>query len=98
LVGSFSPDTREADAATLKAGQLFVDNRHTALQVGEITQPMAEGVITVWDIRGDLYDLVGGTAQGRQSAEDVTIYKNAGGAHLDLIVGASLLARLEDAA
>lgn len=96
LVGSFSPDTREADAKVLTAGPLYVDNRHTALQVGEIMQPVREGAITVWDIRGDLYDLLGGGCEGRTSPDQITVYKNAGGAHLDLIAGAAILSRLEE--
>ncbi|MGD9867246.1 MAG: ornithine cyclodeaminase family protein [Hyphomicrobiales bacterium] len=95
LVGSFSPDTREADADVLTAGPLFVDNRHTALQVGEIMQPVKEGAIAVGDIRGDLYELVGGRCEPRTSPGQITVFKNAGGAHLDLIVGAALLSLIE---
>jgi ornithine cyclodeaminase/alanine dehydrogenase-like protein (mu-crystallin family) len=34
---------------------------------------------------GDLYDLVPGKVQGRRSASDITLYKNAGGGHFDLM-------------
>ncbi|MDH3580528.1 MAG: dehydrogenase [Hyphomicrobiales bacterium] len=99
LVGGFSPDTREADDETLRRGKLFVDCRASALDgVGDIVTPLEAGVITQADILGDLFDLAGGTLGGRQSSEEITVYKNAGGAHLDLMVAAALLERLEEGA
>lgn len=34
---------------------------------------------------GDLYDLIRPDARRRQSADEITVYKNGGGAHLDLM-------------
>ncbi|MBV8208453.1 MAG: hypothetical protein JO133_00160 [Burkholderiaceae bacterium] len=34
---------------------------------------------------GDLYDLAGGRIEGRRSPEEITLFKNAGGGHLDLM-------------
>ncbi|HVH03248.1 MAG TPA: hypothetical protein VM891_09940 [Amaricoccus sp.] len=42
------------------------------------------------DILGDLHDLVAGRA-GRRDASEITLFKNAGGAHLDLMVGRAIL-------
>ena len=96
LVGGFAPDTREADDAVLRRGKLYVDCRESALHgVGDVVQPLSAGVIAEADIRGDLYDLVGGGIGRRESARDITVYKNAGGAHLDLMVAAALLKRLD---
>lgn len=95
LVGGYSPDTREADDETLRRGSLFVDNRCSALAgVGDILTPLASGVIEEKDIRGDLYDLVQESVPGRCDEEEITVYKNAGGAHLDLIVAKAVLDRL----
>ena len=49
---------------------------------------MTEGVIDEASIRGDLYDLIAHGLPGRQSADEVTIYKNGGGAHRDLMMAA----------
>ncbi|MCH8240884.1 MAG: dehydrogenase, partial [Proteobacteria bacterium] len=95
LVGSFSPDTREADDATMRRARLFVDCRDSALEgVGDIRTPLQTGVITESDILGDLYDLVGGSVPGRLDEQDITLFKNAGGAHLDLMVALAVLDRL----
>jgi ornithine cyclodeaminase/alanine dehydrogenase-like protein (mu-crystallin family) len=92
LIGAFKSDMREADDEALRRGRLFVDNRETTIDhIGEITIPMAAGVIGPGDIAGDLYDLVAGRA-GRASAEEITLFKNGGGAHLDLMTGRAILA------
>lgn len=95
LVGSYSNDTRESDDAVVQLGRLFVDARESAFHgVGDIVQPLRSGAIKENDVLGDLYDLIGGNLKGRSSTDDITVYKNAGGAHLDLMVATALLARL----
>jgi len=96
LVGGFSPDTREADDETLRRARLFVDCRESALAgVGDILTPLGSGVIEKSYIQGDLYDLAQGSVSGRIDEKDITLFKNAGGAHLDLMVAAAVLDRLE---
>ena len=95
LVGSYSPDTREADDETVRNARLFVDCRDSALAgVGDILTPLEAGVITISDIEGDLYDLAGGGILGRRDEKEITVFKNAGGAHLDIMVASALLGRL----
>lgn len=86
LIGAFKPDMREADDALISGGALFVDSRETTLgHIGELSIPIAAGVIAPEDVRGDFYDLVPGGA-GRGSDDEITVFKNGGGAHLDLMV------------
>lgn len=96
LIGAYTPDMREADDAVLRRGRLFVDSRATTLgHIGEVMIPMASGVIGEGDILGDLHDLVAGRV-GRQSPGEITVYKNGGGAHLDLMTARLILARWQD--
>ncbi|HVL21954.1 MAG TPA: ornithine cyclodeaminase [Amaricoccus sp.] len=86
LIGAYKADMREADDALIAGSALFVDNRETTIgHIGELAIPIAAGVITPEAVRGDLYDLVAGRA-GRRSAEEMTVFKNGGGAHLDLMI------------
>jgi ornithine cyclodeaminase len=86
LVGAFTPDMREADDVALKRGRLFVDSRATTIgHIGEIEIPLACGAIAREDILGDMHDLVQGKA-GRGSPDDITVFKNGGGAHLDVMI------------
>ncbi|WP_119167659.1 ornithine cyclodeaminase family protein [Algihabitans albus] len=93
LIGAFRPDMREADDALIAKAELFVDSRETAIHdIGELAIPIAAGVISESDLRGDLHDLAGGGA-GRSGPQAVTLYKNGGGAHLDLMT-ANLIAQV----
>ena len=48
------------------------------------------GVIREADVLADLYDLAQG-APGRRSADEITVYKNGGGAHLDLMTAEAIV-------
>lgn len=90
LVGGFTPTMREADDELISKAHVFVDYRPTAVEgSGDICQPVATGVFRAADVLGDLFEMVR-TAPVRK-ADDITLLKNAGGAHLDLMVAAALL-------
>jgi len=90
LVGAFTASMREADDAALRRGRLFVDARETTLEhIGELKIPIARGVIGRDDVVADLYDLAAGFAWQR-APHDITIYKNGGGAHLDLMTAITI--------
>jgi len=97
LIGAFRPNMREADDAVLTRSELFVDSRRTTFgHIGEIQIPLDAGTITRETVRGDLADLCAGKA-GRSGPDTITVFKNGGGAHLDLMVGA-LIRRVVEAA
>lgn len=88
LIGAYRPDMREADDDVLTRGALFVDSRATTIgHIGEIQDPLDRGVISEADIRADYYDLPAFT----RSPEDITVFKNGGGAHLDLMTARYIL-------
>ncbi|MEE3287836.1 MAG: ornithine cyclodeaminase [Pseudomonadota bacterium] len=85
LVGAFRPDMREADDQVLRKGCLFVDSRLTTIgEIGEVAIPMATGVLSVDDILADHYELCTGSP-GRTDDSQITVFKNGGGGHLDLM-------------
>ena len=92
LIGAYRPDMREVDDTALRRASLFVDSRATTIgHIGEVKDPIARGVITPEDIRADYYDLPTGQFR-RSSADEITICKNGGGAHLDLMTARYILA------
>lgn len=93
LIGSFTPEMREADDDVLRRARIFVDHRQTTQRSGEFVGPYERGVITPDDIRGDLFDLVQGRVPGRGSDQDITMMKNGGGSHLDYYVAKYLMDR-----
>lgn len=95
LIGAFRPDMREADDDLLKNARLFVDSRATTLgHIGEIQIPIDAGAIRESDILADFYDLPAG-AYSRRSDHEITVAKNGGGAHLDLMTAAWILSVAE---
>ncbi len=87
LIGAYTPKMREADDECMRRASIFVDARETTMhQIGELMIPLAEGTITEADVKADLTDLCQGKHSGRQSDEEITLYKNGGGGHLDLMV------------
>lgn len=88
LIGAYRPDMREADDAALKKARIFVDSRATTIEhIGELKRPIAAGVITADDVVADYYDIASG-AFARGNDTEITLFKNGGGAHLDLMTAA----------
>ncbi len=90
LVGAYMPTLREADDTALARDTIFVDTRRNMEGGGDLAQAVAAGVIGWEAVRADLFDLVQGRAAGRASADQITVFKNNGGAHLDLFTAAIL--------
>jgi ornithine cyclodeaminase len=85
LVGAFTPDMRECDDEAVLRARLFVDSRWFAIdQPGDLSSPLRRGVIQRDCIEGDLFDLCGKGLAPPRSPGDITLFKNGGGAHLDL--------------
>lgn len=96
LVGAYLPHMREADDEAAARSRIFVDSRPSAFETGEIKIPMETGVISETEVLGDHYQLASGAAAGRTSDDDITLFKNGGGGHLDLMAAQYLLTRLPD--
>jgi len=85
LVGAFTPAMRESDDAAVGIASLFVDTREGGLnEAGDIVQPLNSGIIKEGNIRADLYDLCRVIHPGRESADEITLFKSTGAALEDL--------------
>jgi alanine dehydrogenase len=85
LVGAYNPAMRESDDDCIRRAAIFVDTRAGALKEGgDIVQPMADGIITKADVRGDLIELCRGTIKPERSADDITLFKSVGTAIEDI--------------
>ncbi|WP_374435569.1 ornithine cyclodeaminase family protein [Tabrizicola sp.] len=84
LIGAYKPGMREVDDRAMQRARIFVDSRQTTIHhIGEIMDPIASGAITEADIVADFYD--DAALYARRSDDEITIAKNGGGAHLDLM-------------
>lgn len=91
LIGAFRADMREADDIALQRSKIFVDSKATTIDhIGELKIPIASGAISESAILADYYDL---PSFRRQAVDDITLFKNGGGAHLDLMTARYILDR-----
>lgn len=85
LIGSYKPNTREADDKAIQRSSIFVDSRAGALhESGELAIPLEKGIITENDVKADLVELIKETHPGRTSNEEITLFKSVGLAIEDL--------------
>lgn len=89
LIGAYRPDMREADDEAMRRARVFVDSFDTTVgHIGEIKIPLEAGVITRDDLVADYYDEA---RFQRETVEEITLFKNGGGAHLDLMTSRYIL-------
>lgn len=94
LAGSYRPDMREADPACFDGARVAVDWRDATLgKCGELIDAEAAGVFSPGSLLGDLYDIAG-RDDLRLGDREITVFKNGGGGHLDLMTATYIARRL----
>lgn len=78
LIGAFTPTMRESDDDVIRRANVWVDTRSDGVLAGDLAVPLAAGLLTTDDIRGDLHDLISGASPGRSTATEITMFKSAG--------------------
>jgi 1-pyrroline-2-carboxylate reductase [NAD(P)H] len=85
FLGNHHADRRECDTELVLRSRVYVDTFGNCLkEAGEILVPMAEGRFSREQILGELADLCSGRIAGRQSDEEITLFKSVGAALGDL--------------
>lgn len=93
LVGGYTPTMREVDDEAIVRARVYVDTRAGALkEAGDLTQPIAAGVLRAEDVAGELAGLCRGSESGRGSAEEITLFKSVGTALEDLVAARAVVA------
>jgi ornithine cyclodeaminase len=90
LVGSFTPNMREADDDCMRGAFIVVDTLTALSQSGDLSQPLARGVIAKDDI-SLLSDLI--AAKSAAPRPHKTVFKSVGVAQADLAVAEYLFER-----
>jgi ornithine cyclodeaminase len=85
LAGAFKPAMRETDGDVVARASVYVDTHDGALaEAGDLLQARDEGKFDFSLVKGDLAALCSGKAKGRDTAEEITLFKSAGTAIEDL--------------
>lgn len=96
-IGTHSPASREIDGATMAAARVFVDRRESAVnEAGDYVLAVKEGLITEDSILGEVGELLTGAKQGRQTSEDITLFKSLGLAVEDLACAQYLFTKAQE--
>lgn len=97
-IGANDPRSRELDAQVIaRATLVCCDSLEDAkLESGDLIEPIATGRLDWLEVH-ELHDIVAGEIPGRQSDDDVVVFKSNGIAPWDLAIGHEVLRRARDA-
>ena len=84
LIGSFTPQMREADAECFARSRVFVDTPEALAKSGDVLGAIAEGAFDPTQLQGTLAELCAGTRPGRIEPTERTLFKAVGTALEDL--------------
>ena len=78
-VGSSTPFSRELDTTAVVRGTLFTDRYESIFkESGDFLIPKEEGAITDAHVKAELGEVLSGSKKGRQSDQQITIFKSLG--------------------
>ena len=84
LIGSFTPQMREADDDCFRNARVFVDTDEALRKSGDLIGPLSRNVIALADLNGTLAALCRGDVGGRFDGSERTVFKAVGTALEDL--------------
>jgi ornithine cyclodeaminase/alanine dehydrogenase-like protein (mu-crystallin family) len=95
-IGSYKPTVREIPAETVRRARVVVDHRPAALaEAGDLIIPMEQGLIEKDHVYAELGEIVAGLKKGRESPEQITLFKSVGVAVQDIAAANLVLAVAE---
>jgi ornithine cyclodeaminase/alanine dehydrogenase-like protein (mu-crystallin family) len=93
-IGVYKPNEREIPAATVARCRVVVDEIEAAWEeAGDLIMARADGAIEASHIHAELGEILAGTKPGRESDEELTMFKSVGVASQDLSAAHLVLSR-----
>ena len=96
-IGANDPGARELDDVVLeRAAFVCCDSREQSmLESGDLIDPIAHGVLDWLEVH-EFQEVVAGEVAGRQSDDDIVLFKSNGIAAWDIAIGAAALDRARE--
>lgn len=86
-IGSFQPHMQELDPFLIRDARLFLDYAEPCLkESGDLIKPIREGIISENHCAGEIGDFLLNKIPGRESEEQITVFKSVGVAIQDYAV------------
>jgi ornithine cyclodeaminase len=93
-VGACLPHTRELDSGTVARSAFFTDRRESCVnEAGDYVLALKEGAVAEGHIRAELGEVLAGSAPGRESDDEITVFESLGLAVEDLAAAEYLVRR-----
>jgi alanine dehydrogenase len=93
-MGANAPTKSEIDPGLMKRARIFVDFKEQVLaEAGDVINVIKSGELKESEISAELGELVVGTKNGRNSAEEITLFKSVGVAIEDLALAIEVYER-----
>ncbi len=78
-IGSYKPDMQEIDPQIFNSGILFTDSRESVLkESGDLIKPLKDGIFSKNIIKAEIGDVITGNVTGRNTDDDITVFKSVG--------------------
>jgi ornithine cyclodeaminase/alanine dehydrogenase len=86
-IGSFQPHMQELDPRLIHDARIFLDSTGPCLtESGDLIKPLREGIINESHIAGEIGDFLLNRIRGRESDDQITLFKSVGVAIQDYVV------------
>ncbi len=91
-IGAYTPQMQEIPPETVLRAKVVIDHHEAALaEAGDLLIPMEQGLMTAKQIHAELGEIVAGVKAGRETAEEITLFKSVGVAVQDVAVAEAAL-------
>ncbi len=88
-VGAYTPDARELDDTAIKKFDRIVVDTMDSLKAGDLAIPISKGLINPESVY-ELGEVIAGRKPGRESYDEITLYKSVGTSALDVAAAAHI--------
>ena len=96
-IGAYTPEMQEIPLETVRRAKIVIDHHEAALaEAGDLLIPMDQGIIAPDHIHAELGEIVAGTKAGRESSEEITLFKSVGVAVQDVATATAVLEAARD--
>ena len=94
-IGSFKPYMQEIPVETVINSKVIVDKRETCtVEAGDLIIPVEEGIWSFDLVHGELGQVISGEVSGRDSEDEITLFKSVGNAIQDLALANMIMKKI----
>lgn len=91
-IGAYTPQMQEIPTQTVLRAKVVIDHHEAALaEAGDLIIPIEQRLMTQEHIHGELGEIVAGTRAGRETADEITLFKSVGVAVQDVAAARAVL-------